>query len=708
MIYTFINLCVFIVTCVFYRLCLVKQQNADSYVFFPLLNVCIFQSILAIFLYLLELSDIHIFFITKMYIFAVYYSLVVLFRFTCNFANTTLLKASRIISAVFVVLIAFYCFFLLVPTPHEAVGPFTLYQTNVLFYTFEIGHYAYTSDALILPVLSLIVLIIRAIVTKNNVLRYKLILIASVFISVFFFFIILVFEGNTKQPLNYLFSLATLYLILILYRISLVDHVLSFDKTRKFLKRMFFEYVLFALLVSGTFIVFFYALSINIAVFSILGSITLFILFFAQALIRKKNKANYVRDTAVVTLGNYFSTIDYNSNKENLVESFTSMLSEVFDASGVEYFVFENDELCLAHSDRNKTELKLCSNTALYKALNDPDITVLLRGSYGEQKKLFEVQEELEHLFTYFNSYAMIVLHGERNIISIISLGEKKLSIHYNKHDLELMRYFYSNFFVFGYYLQTSMKESLMGIIRREIDMSGQVTAAVNKNIDTIQDDAVDLGYFSRSPRNLGGDFIDVIKLANKKHMLVVGDVSGRGLNASMCMIILKSFIRSFVHREDNLIALVNKLNGFIKYNLPRGTFFAGTIMIHDSSDNTLHYVNCGVPGIFLYTKSYNNVIEVQGEGKVLGFAEDIENLLTVKKMQLNAGDIVLTCSDGVTDSLSLRGEEYGKRRIESLLMENRLFPAQNICSFLFEDIQAFTAKGISDDVSVLILKILQ
>ncbi len=587
-------------------------------------------------------------------------------------------------------------------------NPTTIGENGIaLLSFFDMGHYAYTPDVLFIPAFSLFVLIYRFITVKDNVLKYKFVLIALVYISVFYFYIVLVFGGSTKDSLNYMFSLATLYLIVVLYRISFINHVLGFRNTLKLLRRMFFEYVLFGIIVSAFFILFFLALPYNLVVFAILGSVTILLLYFAQALVRKKNQASFVRDTAEVTLGNFFTNIDYTGNKEKNLRSFTEMVEEVFDASGIEFFVVEEDELRIAHSSRDFYDVKLHLNTSLFKALSHTELTVLSRSDLENDKALFDIHEELENAFSYFNSHAMIVLHGERSIIGIISLGEKKLSIHYSDYDVELMRYFYPNFFVFGYYLQTSRKESLMGIISREIEFSGQVTNSIYKNIDKIHNPTLDVGYLSRSLRNLGGDFIDIIHLNDEKHMLVVGDVSGRGLNASMCMIILKSFIRSFVKETEDLIALISKLNSFIKHNLPRGIFFAGTFMIFDSSTNMLYYVNCGVPGIFLYTKSYNNVIEIQGEGKVLGFVENISELITVKEMQLHAGDIVLTCSDGVTDSLSLRGELYGKKRIENVLLENMLYPSQNICQFLYDDLQSFTAKGISDDVSVLLLKLL-
>ncbi len=707
MIYTFMNLSVLIGVYCFYKFCLKKQITFDTSAFFPLTNICVLQALFVCVLFVFENFNLHFHLLTRIYIFSIYYSFIVLFRFACTYEVINQFKYIKHSMVIFLIPMFYYCFFYL-DINHLLVEEAVIIQPMIFFQGFDLGHYAYTPYIFILPLLSILILVLRSIFTKDMVLKFKLILIIFVFASLFFFYIILVFGGSYKRSFNYLFSLVTLYTILLLYRISLISHVSSMRRAYNYLKTFFFEYMLFAVVVTFVFIVFFYALSINLAIFSILGLMVILLLFFGQALARKKNKSTFIQDVAHVVLGNFFTNIDYNQDRTDLLNSFSSMLTKVFDASGIEYFILEGEELHVVHSTRNFYTPKLSIHSKLYTDFCQSKVSVISKTSLNTEKQFFDVHDELESFMSYSNSYNLILLHGERHLIGIISFGPKMRSVHYSKHDESVMKYFYTNFFVFGYYLQISMKETLMKIISREIEFSGQVTESVYKNVDPINNLSIDLGYLSRSPRNLGGDFIDLIRLTDTRHMFVIGDVSGRGLNASMCMIILKSFIRTFLRDSSDFIGLLNKLNSFIKHNLPRGTFFAGTFIIYDSSNSMLYYVNCGVPGIFLYTKSYNNVIEIQGEGKVLGFVDNISELLTVKKIQLNKGDVILTCSDGVTDSLSLRGEEYGKRRIEKLLQENRSFPAQNICSFLFDDLQSFTAKGITDDVSILVLKIVK
>ena len=108
-----------------------------------------------------------------------------------------------------------------------------------------------------------------------------------------------------------------------------------------------------------------------------------------------------------------------------------------------------------------------------------------------------------------------------------------------------------------------------------------------------------------------------------------------------------------------------------------------------------------------MYNQSYNNVIEIQGEGRVLGFVKNIEKLIKVKKVKLNPGDIVLACTDGLLNAKNVRGEKFGRDRIQQSIVENLVYPADKMSKFLYDQLLDFTSKELEDDVSVVTIKYL-
>ena len=118
-----------------------------------------------------------------------------------------------------------------------------------------------------------------------------------------------------------------------------------------------------------------------------------------------------------------------------------------------------------------------------------------------------------------------------------------------------------------------------------------------------------------------------------------------------------------------------------------------------------MYYINCGVPTLMLYTQSYNNVIEIQGDGRVLGFVSDISKYAKVKKIKLNPGDLVFACTDGLIESQSLRGEAFGKGRIQGCILDNLNYSSNKITQFTYENMREFTAKEQEADITCLVMK---
>ena len=149
------------------------------------------------------------------------------------------------------------------------------------------------------------------------------------------------------------------------------------------------------------------------------------------------------------------------------------------------------------------------------------------------------------------------------------------------------------------------------------------------------------------------------------------------------------------------------KVNQFVRNNLQKGTIFTGMFAIVNFENDTMYYINCGIPAIFLYTEIYNNVIEIQGSGHILGFVKDISPYISVKQIKLHKNDIIFTCTNGLIESHSLRGEQFGKDRIQRNMVANVMYPASRMARFAFDELVRFMSHEMEDDVSVLIMKYL-
>jgi len=401
------------------------------------------------------------------------------------------------------------------------------------------------------------------------------------------------------------------------------------------------------------------------------------------------------------------ASLDYTENSTEVTERLVKILQENIDTSSVDILIELNEkELLTVYSSADR-KLSIQLDNPMFDVILNADHPVIFRSHIDAHHSLSGARKDLQALFDKTKTDALVLLHEGRHIFGAILLGEKRLGNVFTDYDYTVFLELYSYFFVVGYYMMNIANEAIVGTVSRELQYSGQIIQSIQENIDLINNPKVDVGYLSLSAHNLGGEFIDFIRLTDERYISVIGDLSGKGINASMSMVIVKSLIRTFLTETKDFKELIQKINFFIRTNLPKGTFMSGVFMLIDFSDNTLYYINCGIPALFMYSQAYNNVIEIQGDGRVLGFVKNIDKLLKVKKVKLNPGDIIFGCTDGLIESKSLRGESFGKERIQKSIMENLAYPADRMAQFMHRSLLDFTSKELEDDVSVLAIKYL-
>ncbi len=403
------------------------------------------------------------------------------------------------------------------------------------------------------------------------------------------------------------------------------------------------------------------------------------------------------------------SNFDFSDDPENIVRNMQEIFHRNIGMSFMRILIESgNNGMDSVYDRENEKHIKIEMNNRLFDTLLNQDKRIVFRSQVDVTFLYSAVRDDIIELFNQTGSDAFIILNEGRHILGMIILGPKSGGNIYTDYDNEVFTKLYSYFFVLGYYMKNIGNQEIVGTVNREIRMSGQIIESIQGNMDPIKNKRFDYGTLMVHAHNIGGEFIDLIRLSEDRHIFVMGDLSGKGIAASMSMVIVKSVIRTFLQETKDFKVLVEKVNEFIRFNLPKGTFFEGVFALIDFNENTVYYINCAVPALFLYNRSFNNVMEIQGEGHVLGFVKDISPYIKVKKIKMNPGDIMVAVTDGLLDSKSLRGEPFGKDRVQKAIAENTTITAQNMTQAIFDSLGSFLSKELDDDVSIFTLKLLK
>ena len=440
-----------------------------------------------------------------------------------------------------------------------------------------------------------------------------------------------------------------------------------------------------------------------IALFVVISIVAVLFALIVSDLLTNNSKL-YTADYGPA-LEKQLAKIDYSVEMDTITSKMYEIFRRHVESSSVNVYILNNKNMLETAYTSNGFTTTIPINTTMFETLLNVGRSVVCWSQIGNVHDLSTIEEQLTKFFDETNSDAMFILNEGHNILGLITLGKKISGDHYKDYDYNIFLKLYSYFFVFGYYMRNISNKEIISVVNREIKMSSQIITSIQENIDHVKNPKIDTGYLMVPARNIGGEFIDMIRLTDTRHLFVVGDMSGKGIAASMNMVILKSIIRTYLAETHDFKELVIKINSFIRDSLNKGTIFAGLFALIDFETDTMYYINCGIPALMLYTQVYNNVIEIQGSGHILGFVKDISPYITVKTTKLNRGDIILACTDGLVKSHSLRGEQFGKERIQQCLLDNSTYPAQRMAQFTFDSLLKFMSKEMEDDVSILVLK---
>ena len=523
---------------------------------------------------------------------------------------------------------------------------------------------------------------------------------------------LLIAHGAARVPMfNTLFTLSHVLVMLLFIQASTHNMLYDFEFISTTAARFLARYVLTSFL-GGLIFALFYPLMRNYEIhFLIVITIaTGLVLTLSHQIFKMYGRRSQFRDSqSAKNFEDDIAAIDFNTEPSNILNQLFTIFKTNMRTTSLSIMVDNGrGELEVTYSTNplpDEDRFSISINSTMLDGLWNINQRVVLRINAETQYIYQPFRQDLLSFFKSTNSDAFIVLHEGRRIIGIIVLGAKKDENMYDDVDYALFNKLYSYFFVVGFYMKNIVNETVVGTVNREIRMSEQIITSIQENMDKMTNPKADLGYIMVPAHNIGGEFIDIIKLSEDKYIYIIGSLSGKGISASMSMVILKSIIRTYLVETSDFKLLVNKVNYFISKSLPLGTFFAGVFILMDYSSDTLYYVNCGTAALFMYNQIYNNVIEIQGDGRVLGFMDDVSALIKVKKVKLNKGDIILSCTNGLITSSSLRGEIFGKTRVQDTLLENLTYPASRMAQFTYDALVKFAAKELSDDVSVLVIK---
>ena len=203
--------------------------------------------------------------------------------------------------------------------------------------------------------------------------------------------------------------------------------------------------------------------------------------------------------------------------------------------------------------------------------------------------------------------------------------------------------------------------------------------------------------------RELGGDLYDFLTYGKERHVLAVGDVSGKGAPAALYGAMAMGILRSLAPQKLSPPHLLRRLSLILLERKIEGHFITLTYAIWEPRAKTLRLANAGMPLPLLVRKGQTRTIRV--EGIPLGLLEHAE--YQDQLVKLESGDLVAMFSDGIVEAANTKHEEFGPRRLENVLRRNSHRPPEEIIASLFDEVREFEqGRPPRDDQTIVLIRV--
>lgn len=235
-----------------------------------------------------------------------------------------------------------------------------------------------------------------------------------------------------------------------------------------------------------------------------------------------------------------------------------------------------------------------------------------------------------------------------------------------------------------------------------------------------------DLAAHSEVAKNVGGDYYDLIALADGSSLAVIGDVSGKGISAALYMVKVQTALQLIAKDSSDPKELLVRLNRHL-YGQLKKNYFLTIAVVQLYPDGRFRYCRAGhTPAIF-YEPAERRWTRLQPGGAALGLAPSgvqteampdfagangangdhhYEAMVDIHEGSMSGGDVLFLYTDGVIEGVNSGQQEFGEQRVAEIVSRNANVSAEGIKTIVMREVSAFRADAeLRDDTTFFVIK---
>ena len=351
--------------------------------------------------------------------------------------------------------------------------------------------------------------------------------------------------------------------------------------------------------------------------------------------------------------------------------------------------MFEKDEINIIESKFPLDEIKGILNDTDIKSIDSAVEKNQLENQY---KSLFEIGVE-----------QVVPMQIQGKTKGLILLGNRINKQQFTESDIEFI-YSVGSLAIISLENERLFKEELE---KHKLEEELELAREIQRNLfpsEIVQLNNFEISAENISSKQVGGDYFDVIRKDEENCYIAIADVSGKGVPAALLMANLQAFLKSVCKQGVSLVEGTAMINDLISENVTGGkfiTFFWASI---NDKNRTISYVNAGHNPPLLVRDG--KIIKLRKGGMILGVMKTEDPYIT-ETLQLQKNDLLVFFTDGITEAMDKKQNEYSDERLEKLVLLLNNKSSKEVLKLIQSDVKSFTSGAMqSDDITLLVLKV--
>lgn len=244
--------------------------------------------------------------------------------------------------------------------------------------------------------------------------------------------------------------------------------------------------------------------------------------------------------------------------------------------------------------------------------------------------------------------------------------------------------------------------------VRRELEIAHQVQSFfLPRSMPDIQ--GLDIAGMCLSANEVGGDYYDFIELEDGRMAFILGDVSGKGIQAAFFMTLVKGIVQTLTRLKLSPADIMRRLNTLFCQNAPSGTFISVVYGEICPKSGSFTFARAGHNPVIWYRSSEKQSEPLRPKGMAIGFKSGhaFDSTIEEQTIALKPGDALVFYTDGFSEAMNRARVLYGDDRLVEKVTQIGGRSSAAILRMMTEDVHHFIeGMGRADDMTMAVIKL--